>query len=192
MPQKRKPDQKKQICDAALALADAKGWGHFTLEDVLRKAKVNKAENVNDVWDVLYIILKNIDQLVHNQMKDSLSDRGLSDSWRDNLFEILMTRFDIVQPHRSGFSSLLKAAAKHPDILPRFLPLMMETLSGMLSLAGLPKRACSHLQTLVFSGFYLAIIREWLKDETKDMSKTMSAIDKRLGQFERVMSIGEK
>jgi AcrR family transcriptional regulator len=181
MAQKRKPDQRKLIMEAALSQADKVGWSQVTLKEVAKKARVPLDAVTGffpDTWAILLHALKVIDdEVTKYACKDS------EDSWRNNLFEVLMTRFELVQKHRPAFLSISAALTANPQVAPKFIKPYGDSMRGMLLLAKAP---ASPLHILVFGGLHLALIETWAKDETPDLSKTMSAIDKRLEWFERV------
>lgn len=109
--------------------------------------------------------------------------KNLGDNWRDNLFEILMTRFELAAKKKKDFSALPKAARKDP--LP-FAKKFAKTMRNILKLAEAP---ASPLHLAAFSGIYLSLIDTFMKDDTKDLAKTMAAVDKRLGWFEQLVEM---
>ena len=180
MAQKRKPDQNKKIMDAALSHAGKVGWDALTIRDIAKKAKMSEEAVTRiyaDVWDILLDILKKLDA-------DTLAEAGKmpDESWRDNLFEILMSRFDVMEEDRHAFTALSCALARAPAAAPRFVRPFGRSMRDMLQHAGAP---ATPLHVAAFGIFYLSIVEVWKNDETADLSKTMAAVDKRLGMLER-------
>lgn len=185
MAQKRKTEQSKLIAEAALALADRGGWGSLTFAAIARKAKVKQTDiekKFSDIWDILAFVLRNLEDETARTV-----DGYLGDNWRDNIMEILMTRFDIAARHRGAFSSLAKDLPKQPKALRRFVRTFYDTMGRILEKAGLPVSPLRPLQVAAFGAFYVSIVDVWIKDDTRDQSKTMAAIDKRLGFFDSAM-----
>lgn len=180
MAQKRKPEQKKSIAAAALSLADVSGWASLDMAKIARKAKVKTADvhqHFDDIWDILIYVLADVEK----ETQDTVGGY-LGDNWRDNVMEILMTRFDIAGRHRVAFSSLVRDIPKRPSLVRRLAPLFYGTMDRMLKEAGLSVP----FQPLAVAGFaavYISVVHVWVKDDTRDQSKTMSAIDKRLELF---------
>jgi hypothetical protein len=105
----------------------------------------------------------------------------LGKNWRDNLFEIMMTRIDVVAKRKKDYASIPSALRREPSEIPKFARMFLKTMHGMLVLAKAPAHP-HHVTAL--SVLYATVIDCFLKDKTKDHAKTMAALDKRLGMFE--------
>ena len=184
MAQKRKPDQKKLIAETALALAEKAGWAYVTVDDI---AKKSKAKIDGDIYDILQDVLTRLEQ----QTADDVASR-LGDHWRDNLFEVLMTRFDLAQKHRHAYASIPDLFKKHPQQAPRFAKRFYDTMKGMLELSGFEKSCLQPLHLAALAAAYATIVDAWIKDDSADLTKTMAMIDKRLGQFEKLVERSAK
>ena len=183
MAQKKTRNQSKLIMEAALALAARHGWHRVQLQDIAKKTKISPKTiqaDFSDIWDILIFTLRSIEKETTADVKTRLGG-----SWRDNLFEILMTRFDLAQKNRKAFEKIIPSLAKYPAALPRMARLFPETMVKMLDLSGLPDTSCRPLQIIAFSGIYLSLIHAWMEDDTPDLSKTMAAIDQRLTIFDQ-------
>lgn len=184
MAQKRKTQQEKRIADAALSLADVSGWAALDMTKIARKAKVSPAvvrSHFSDIWDILLFVLADLER----ETQDIVGGY-LGDSWRDNLMEILMTRFDIAGRHEKAFASLAQDLPRQPRLLRRFAPVFYATMDRMLKDAGV-KAAVQPVAVACFAAVYLSAVQAWITDETRDKSKTMSVIDRRLDLFERAL-----
>ncbi|MEZ0226563.1 MAG: hypothetical protein ACAH83_18545 [Alphaproteobacteria bacterium] len=189
MAQKRKPDQTKLIAEAALSLAGKTGWDRLTFKDIAKKAKVSIKDveaQFSDTWDILKWVLKRLE----SDTRDGV-ERHLGRDWRDNLAEILMTRFELAQAHRDAFASLGKSFARHPEAAPRFVRGFYKTLDGMLRLSGVSKKLCQPVCVAALGAVYLSLVDVWMKDETPDLSKTMAAIDRRLDLYAQALDFAK-
>lgn len=114
------------------------------------------------------------------------SVRGsLGDNWRENLFEILMTRLELAAPHKKTYAAIPREISQDPREAPKFARLFFKTMRNMLVLAKAP---ASPVHIAAFSILYASVINTFLKDTTKDRAKTMAAVDQRLGLFEQISS----
>lgn len=185
MAQKRKTDQTKLIARAALALAGKSGWGRLTPQAVARKARL-KTETVTavfpDKWALLKWVLKDISDKTDREVKSRLGD-----NWRDNLFELMMTRIDIAAPDKKAFASLPGAFRHEPKALPQFARIFWRTMAHMLKTAQVPGGPCHPAYVAAFGILYVSVVDTFLKDDTSDHAKTMAALDQRLGLFEQVV-----
>jgi len=107
---------------------------------------------------------------------------GLGDNWRDNLFEILMTRLELAAPHKKELAALPRELRREPKAIPKFARLFFKTLRNMLVLAKSPG---SPAHVAAFSVLYASVVATFIDDATKDHSQTMAALNQRLEMFER-------
>lgn len=185
MAQKRSTDQTKLIAEAALALAGQQGWDALTLKDIARKAKIplkTVEARFSDVWDILKWVLKKLEKDTQDAVKGYLGE-----DWRDNLMEILMMRFELAQKHREAFAAIPAAALRHPPVVRRFARSFYRTMERMMELAGAPEKQRNPLFVAGFGAVYVSLVDVWAKDETPDLSKTMAAIDKRIGHYQAAL-----
>jgi hypothetical protein len=109
---------------------------------------------------------------------------------RDQLFDLLMRRFDVLQQHRPGMVALLKVLPCQPLLSLALGAATLRSMAWMLEAAGLSAaglRGIVRAKTLV--GVWLYALRAWKDDESPDLSGTMAAMDKALDQAERVFDL---
>ena len=186
MARKRKPDQSKLITTAALELACKSGWDSLTLKAVAKKAKL-KTEDVTDIFSDKWEILKRILELLEKETARNVKSQ-LGENWRDNLFEILMTRSDLVAPHKKAYASLSAAFCKEPRAVPEFTKIFFKTADNMLVLAGIPSGGFYPVYVVAFGALYLSFIETFIRDDSKDSSKIMAKLDQRLRLFEKLVN----
>src|SRR5690606_15503976 len=91
-------DIRPKVVAAALPLAATRGWDHVTIEDIATESGIAQksiAAVFDDIWDILGYVLQDIADKTKAEVEDYLTD-----DWRENTMEILMTRFDLAQDHR--------------------------------------------------------------------------------------------
>ncbi len=173
------------IIRAAMNIAGRDGWDAATPAAIAAEAGLSVSDVAalyQNIWEILPDMLDDIEERTEETVRDYLTD-----SWRDNLHEILMTRFDFAQDYRDALKSLPAYAARHPRHSGKFMRRLYDTLHRMLLLSRLDDDRVTPPVIAAFSLIYLSLVDRWSKDDTADMSPTMAAIDKRLGWFERVL-----
>lgn len=182
--------QKKQqmvLHEAALALAAEHGWVDLGIDEIYAKAGIAlPAGAPKTVWPLVSEILATLDEAVLADVHDRLGG-----SWRDDMFELLMTRFDLMQSHRDAYSDIMPAALVRScyagSVLTRRLTRAMHEL---IEYAGVPVDGLRrHAAVVALSGIYLSLLEVWRQDDSADMAKTMAAVDHRLGWFENILSM---
>ena len=129
--------------------------------------------------------LSNAEALLNKIEKETIKHTkgNIGEHWRDNLFEILMTRMEIAAKNKKDYSAITAELKKEPKEAPRFAKQLLHTMHNILILAKAPS---SPIHVIAITGLYVAIVDVFLRDDTKDLAKTMAAIDKRLEQFEKI------
>lgn len=177
-----------RLQDAALALASQKPWREIDMPEIAEAADA-------PLGDALEIFASKIDLLNgfgRRIGKISLANAPSydeADSPRDRLFDLLMRRFDALRPYKSGLASVLEDAPR--DLAGDPLGALMggrALIAGMgevLAAAGLESGGIlGRMRAQGLALIYLASLRQWLKDESEDMAKTMSRLDKMLARAE--------
>lgn len=191
MTQKAKPTTKKKIkqsaVHAALDLAAEQGWENVDLKGIAKHAKLNLSD-LHDYFDDKFDILAAYGRMVDKQVLENATAGELDNdalSCRDRLFDILMDRFDTLNDHRAGVISVLDAFKYDPKHAVISLPHLGRSMTWMLEAAGIPTNGIKgSLKIAGLTGLYLKVLRVWVKDDSVDMGKTMSALDKGLGHAE--------
>lgn len=123
------------------------------------------------------LLLKKLEEKTIRDVKNRLGS-----NWRDNLFEILMTRLDLAAPHKNTYAAIPAALCKNPRQIPTFSKTFFRTMRGILKLAKAP---ASPVHIAAFSVLYASVMDAFINDTAKDHAKTMAVLDQRLELFER-------
>lgn len=177
-------DRSDAILDAALALAGRGVWP-LSMADIATEAGASLAEVhavVPRPGRLLACIVERLDRRVLADSGDTLPEG----SGRDRLFDVLMRRFDGLQLARAGYIALLRQA-------PRDLPALLEaalaanaSMRWMLEAARLPTAGVAGaLRVKAVGAAYAVTLRDWIRDESGDLSRTMAALDAHLRRIER-------
>lgn len=179
---------KEDLVNAALNLAAERGWSLTSLSDIAEEAGVSLGdlrESFEDRSDVLVAYGRMIDQKVLK----NIGAPDFSMSERDRLFEILMERFDVVNENREAVLSILQSFKGDPKQAVISLPHLAKSMAWMLEAASIDTTGYKGaLRVAGLKLLYLNVLRTWMDDESEDMSKTMSALDKNLNRAEQVMN----
>ncbi|MBF0334260.1 MAG: TetR/AcrR family transcriptional regulator [Alphaproteobacteria bacterium] len=184
----RKADIPDMIVEATLDLIAEKGWGRLALGDIAARVKLP----VSEVWErfpskeaVLEEWLRRLDR----RMTEG-GPPDLDESPRDRLFEVMMRRFDALQPRREAVRRLLRDGPGDLRLLYTRATSWPRTLALMLETAGISTSGASGLLRVEgLAGIHLAVLRAWLRDDTADMARTMAELDKQLRRAETLSAI---
>lgn len=196
MARKRTSSQRKlsnaaiaDLCiQSALDIASKDGWKAVSLEKVAIKTKmpVEKIKSLfSDTASLLAHVLKKTDRELTLHVKKNLECSP--DTWRDNLFEVVMARFDIIQKNRKAFLSIYNYLKKDIPTASKLLGPMHKSMSLVLELAEMRSSRTHCLEALTLQAIYMMVIGTWAKDLTLDLSKTMATLNKQLDLFEKII-----
>jgi AcrR family transcriptional regulator len=174
-------DPVDRMLDAALALAAERDWAGIGLAEVAQKAGLPLGEAYaasRSKLDLLAALNRRLDQAA---LANPPEAEGLP---RERLFDLLMRRFDAIQPHRPALRSMLRGTLGDPTALLAALPLL-RAMAWMLEAAGIGAAGWrGALRVHVLTGVYLSVLRVFLADESPDLAATMAALDRRLRAVE--------
>jgi AcrR family transcriptional regulator len=176
--------RRRQIIDAALALAAEAGWRGLSLAAVARRAGLALAD--------LYAIFPSKQAILdgfHDQVDEAVLRGGEPDlehdSAHDRLFEAVMRRFEAMAPYRSGVAAIIEDGRRDPLAVLCGTPRFLRSMAATLEAAGIASDGLGGLLRAKGLGLvYLQTMRVWLRDDTPDQSRTMAALDRALRRGE--------
>jgi ubiquinone biosynthesis protein COQ9 len=176
-------DVKGRIVAAALRLAAERPWNDVTLRDMAEAAGASLGDLrgvVPSKAAVLTLFNKAIDDDVLR--KSPRPSPGQPE--RDRLFEVMMARFDAMQPYRPAIRSILKS----PTADGRLLWSLVRSQHWMLTAAGLETEGTlGRARIAGLASVYGSAFRTWLDDDDAGLARTMAILDRRLRAGERSM-----
>ena len=185
---KKKKDSKKAICDAAIKLAGKSAWSTITLSQIAKEAKISlpKLKALYfETSDILPDIISQTDKKV-----SALANIDFQNNSHDRLFEIFMTRFEILQKNRKSVLSIGNACKNDPKLLRIVFKSHFESMKKTLELAKLIEPGIIGItQILCICAVYQFTTYHWMEDNSKDLSKTMAVLDNSLNKAQIVGSL---
>jgi hypothetical protein len=169
----------------ALETIEEKGWSHFELKD-MADDKISLAK-IHERFPTRLAVLEALGHYIDQTTLESLEVFDPSETAKDRLFSIMMTRFDTLNPLKPVIRNLWQDAWKEPLTVVCSLPMGLNSMSWLLQCAGIDTTGIrGALRVKTFSVCYLATIWTWLSDNTEGNDETMAALDtnlNRLAQF---------
>jgi ubiquinone biosynthesis protein COQ9 len=177
---------KGRIIDAAMRLAAIKPWREVTLAEIAQSAGLGLADLAKEFYGKLGIV-GSFQKLVDEEvLKRARVVTGKDESARDRVFDVVMTRFDVLQPYRAALKSILTDGGVPP--LPGTVGKLMRSQHWMLVAAGVPADGpAGRIREAGLLSVYARAFREWLDDDDPGHAKTMAVLDRRLRNGERWM-----
>jgi len=175
--------RKGRILAAALGCAASKRWADVTLLDIAEGANLSIGElreEFGSKTDIIAGLLRAIDDAVLKR----LPKRTEGQDKRDRLFDIIMTRFDVLGPHKAALKSLHASGAADLALAVPYL----SSQHWMLQAAGIGTDGTTGAMRVAGLGLaYASVFRTWLADDDPGLAKTMAGLDRRLRRGERTL-----
>ena len=183
----KKADIPDHVIDTALRLAAERRWHELSLAEIAEAAGLPIAK-VHAVFPSRNAILAAFSRRIDAAVLAGAEPDDAEGSARDRLFDVLMRRFDALDPTKQAVGNLLYDQVRDPMAalcgalrLRRSMALMLE--AAHLSSGG--PRGILRIKGL--SLVYLSTLRVWLRDDSADKSRTMAELDRRLRTVETLI-----
>ena len=182
-----KTDAADRIITAALALAAGRSWRRVQLVDIAIEAGVTLAE-LRDAFSSKAAIVNGFIRRTDERVLAAGPAEG--SSARDRLFDVLMRRFDVLQPDKEAVAMIVRDALCNPLAALCHGPQLLASMAWMLEAAGLSSAGpAGMLRTKGLALIYLATLRAWLGDDSADKARSMAVLDRGLSRAETVASV---
>ena len=185
----KKSDIPRKIVDAALSLAAQQGWRDTSLVDIAEGAGISLADlhkHYASKTAIVRAYQRRVDDAVLAR-EDPEREEQLP---RDRLFDVVMGRFDVLQANKEAVRAILRDSVCDPVSVLCAGPGFVGSMGWMLEAAGIPRSGCfGRLKAKGLAVLYLTVLRAWLDDDSEDLARTMSTLDKQLRRADSLMSL---
>lgn len=179
-------DPARQIIDTAFELALERGWRDLSLAEIAEAASL-PLSTVYATFSSKQAILNGFSRQVDAAMlAEGVEDQDLPA--RDRLFDMIMRRFDALQPYKEALGVILQDQLRDPLAACCGLDRLGRSMAATLEAAGFSTTGCRGvLRIKGLSAIYLSTLRVWLRDDSEDMARTMAHLDKQLSRVDSLL-----
>lgn len=169
---------------AALELARERGWRDLSLSDIAQAAGLGLADLRREFAcksDILKAFQAEVDAEVLSKAKAATSDQSM----RDRVFDIVMTRFEVMAPYKPALKRISADLCCRPGEAAELACSTLTSQYWMLAGAGAKLNGASAaLRVTGLAAIYAKVFGVWLNDDTPGLDRTMAALDRRLRKGE--------
>jgi ubiquinone biosynthesis protein COQ9 len=180
------PDFDHALIAAVFRLAAESGWARVSVAAAAQSAGLSLAE-ARVRFPGKHTLLRRFGQVLDQAALAGASHEG---PVKDQLFDLLMGRFEAMKPYRDGVRSLLRYLPRDPATGLQLACATRSSMRWMLHAAGQPTdglRGALRVRGLV--AVWLWALRTFERDESEDLSATMAALDTALGRAHQVAAL---
>jgi AcrR family transcriptional regulator len=189
---------KGRILAGALECAARKKWSDVTLLDIAQAGRVSLSE-LREQFASKNAIIAGLVRTVDDEVLKQAAKRGEEQRAgrpaeeeqqpRDRLFDVIMTRFDVLGPYKAALKSIYASGPADFSLAQPFL----SSQHWMLQAAGIGTDGpTGGLRVAGLGLVYASVFRTWLDDDDPGLARTMAALDRRLRRGERSLSVLEE
>jgi len=105
---------------------------------------------------------------------------------RERLFDVLMRRLEVLEPHKAAVRSLTRSASRNPGLAFALNALAVRSQQWMLTAADIDAagpRGMVRAQGLAI--LFASVLRTWVDDDDPGHARTMAALDRALARGQR-------
>ena len=186
-------NSREKIISATLKLADKVPWHEITMDSIAESAKI-KSSTLAKIFPTKLSILGAFSHQLDEQIRLNFSNDEQRSSTRDQLFEILMLRFDKLNQHKKAIKLIFnETIPSDPFAVAHGLNSLFCSMKSVLDTVGIQTQTplgCFNIKAL--SIIFLHNFFIWLEDDSSDMAKTMASLDRDLAKAETLRKMSLK
>ena len=178
-------NKKEKLIILGFKLIEKKGWSYFSLKNL---AKENKSdlESIKLFFKNKSQFLESFSEMIDNRVLANIDkDEFNKNSIKDNLFELIMLRFENLNHFKTGLKILLSDLKKSPVELKKIMRKVLDSMDLFLEIANVKNNyLMDFIKVNIIFIIYSYVFKVWLDDQSSEMSKTMVELDKWLSKAE--------
>lgn len=178
-------NKKEKLIILGFKLIEKKGWSYFSLKSL---AKENKSdlESIKIFFKNKSQFLESFSEMIDNKVLANIDkDEFNKNSIKDNLFELIMLRFENLNHYKTGLKILLSDLKKSPVELKKIMKKVFDSMDLFLEIANVKNNyLMDFIKVNIIFIIYSYVFKVWLDDQSSEMSKTMAELDKWLSKAE--------
>ena len=180
-------DKKFNLVKSSFNLIEKSGWKSFSLQ-ILSETEKIPINEIKIFFKSEITILDEFSKMIDIKVEKSFDYEELTNtSVKDNLFELIMLRLEFMQPYRNALKSIKSSFKSDPLVAKSVAKNVMNSLDFYLELTNAYNDSFLDIfkKKSIFL-IYSYIFMIWLEDDSDELSKTMSELDRLLTFSEKI------
>lgn len=171
---------RSKIIETALEILIQTPWDMLTMEALAEKMTITPVQ-LYHIFSTRCELLKGIVQFIDDKMM-ALYQEGQGDlPLQEKLFDIIMCRFEVMETYKKSLKNIVFAIWRDPLSFPGGILSGLHSMTLILEVVDVPVQGIKGKFNLnILSFFYLYALKFWFEDDTQDMAKTLTHVDKGL------------
>ena len=180
-------EKKFKLIDESFKIIEIEGWNNFSLKKLADAQKIPLKE-INNIFKSKNQILKEFSKMIDHKVENDFDIKDSENtSIKDNLFELIMLRLEFMQPYRKTLKIIIQVFKTNPLIAKSVTTNILNSIDFYLELTNAYDDSFFDIfkkkSIFVIYGYIFTI---WLNDNSTELSKTMSELDRLLTFSEKL------
>jgi AcrR family transcriptional regulator len=175
--------KRERIIESFMALLAEKRIEDIGFGEIAKRAGVSLADCRHEFDSVMAVLAAHTRE-IDRQVIAGSSDGDMSEeSPRERLFDLLMRRLELLNPHRAAIRSLMRSACSNPGLALALDCIAVRSQQWMLTAADIDAfgtRGMLRAQGMAL--IYARTLRVWLDDEDPGLARTLAELDRNLAR----------
>ncbi len=176
---------RQRIVESFLRLLAEKSIEDIGFTEIATRAGVSLAQLREIFGTRLAIVAAHVKEIDRRVL--AVEDAEMTEeSPRERLFDVLMRRIELLEPHKAAIRSLLRSCTRDPGLALALNGLAVRSQQWMLTAADIDAagpRGMLRAQGLAL--LYASVLRTWVHDEDPGQARTMASLDRALARGQR-------
>ena len=180
-------DKKFNLVKSSFNIIEKSGWKSFSLQKLSYAEKIPINE-IKIFFKSEITILDEFSKMIDIKVEKGFDYAELTKtSVKDNLFELIMLRLEFMQPYKNALKNIKNSFKSDPLVAKSVAKNVMNSLDFYLELTNAFNDSFLDIfkKKSIFL-IYSYIFMIWLEDDSDELSKTMSELDKLLTFSEKI------
>jgi hypothetical protein len=180
-----KKNTNKNIISTTLKLAETIPWQKITIDGIAQAEKIESSALL-EIYPSKLSILDAFNRQLDAEIIQEFASIEKLGSVRDQLFDILMARFDLLNRYKIAVKLIYKETVPFDPLASAYgLHSLIKSMKIVLNIAGIPTcTLLGFMKTKILSAIFMRSFIAWLGDDSTDMAKTMAILDSDLVKVE--------
>ena len=180
-----KKNTNENIISTTLKLAETIPWQEITIDSIALAEKI-KPSTLLEIFPSKLSILDAFNHQLDTEIRQEFASIEKLGSVRDQLFDILMARFDLLNRYKIAVKLIYKETVPFDPLASAYgLNSLIKSMKIVLNIAGIPTcTLLGFMKTKILSAIFMRSFIAWLGDDSTDMAKTMAILDSDLVKVE--------
>jgi AcrR family transcriptional regulator len=188
-PKSGQTSERERIIESFIGLLAEKPIAEIGFTEIAKGAGVSLADLRGMFGSRLAILSAHVKEIDRQVLAGGDADVA-EESPRERLFDVLMRRIELLEPHKAAVRSLIRSCRRDPGLAFALNGLAVRSQQWMLTAAEIDaagSRGMVQAQGLAL--LFASVLRTWIHDDDPGHARTMAALDRALARGQRLSGI---